>query len=95
MVAKTLANRAPIVIFGAGSIVGDAHLPAYRKAGFPVAGLYDPNAEKAGSWPKPGASAPLPVKRKRSRSKAPIFDLATPPATHAAILSKLPEALLY
>ena len=30
------ANPRPIVIFGAGSIVGDAHFPAYRKAGFPV-----------------------------------------------------------
>ena len=27
----------PIVTFGAGSIVGDAHFPAYRKAGLPVA----------------------------------------------------------
>ncbi|RVM02599.1 gfo/Idh/MocA family oxidoreductase, partial [Sinorhizobium meliloti] len=37
----------PIVIFGAGSIVGDAHLPAYRNAGFPVAGIFDPDAGKA------------------------------------------------
>ena len=37
----------PIVTFGAGSIVGDAHFPAYRKAGFPVAGLYDPDQAKA------------------------------------------------
>ncbi|MGN6103204.1 MAG: gfo/Idh/MocA family oxidoreductase, partial [Devosia sp.] len=29
----------PIVIVGAGGIVGDAHLPAYRLAGFRVAGL--------------------------------------------------------
>ena len=29
----------PIVTFGAGSIVGDAHFPAYRKGGFPVVGL--------------------------------------------------------
>ena len=44
----------PIVIFGAGSSVSDAHLPAYRKAGFPVAGLYDPDQDKAkrlaGEW---------------------------------------------
>jgi hypothetical protein len=32
------SNPRPIVTFGAGSIVGDAHFPAYRKAGFPVAG---------------------------------------------------------
>src|SRR6478735_3511387 len=41
------ATPKPIVIFGAGSIVGDAHLPAYKKGGFPVVGLFDPNHEKA------------------------------------------------
>ncbi|TIW75721.1 MAG: gfo/Idh/MocA family oxidoreductase, partial [Mesorhizobium sp.] len=37
----------PIVTFGAGSIVGDAHFPAYRKGGFPISGLYDPDQAKA------------------------------------------------
>src|SRR5947209_10930845 len=31
----------PIAIVGAGGIVNDAHLPAYRKAGFQVVGIYD------------------------------------------------------
>ena len=31
----------PIVIIGAGGIVNDAHMPAYRKANFDVLGLYD------------------------------------------------------
>jgi predicted dehydrogenase len=29
------------VIIGAGGIVRNAHLPAYRKAGFPVAAIVD------------------------------------------------------
>ena len=37
----------PIVIVGAGGIVRDAHLPAYRKAGFPIAALVDRIPEKA------------------------------------------------
>ncbi|HPU57778.1 MAG TPA: gfo/Idh/MocA family oxidoreductase, partial [Verrucomicrobiota bacterium] len=37
----------PIVIIGAGGIVRDAHLPAYRKANFPVAGIYDLNPAAA------------------------------------------------
>jgi len=37
----------PIVIFGAGSIVSDAHLPAYKLYNLPVEGLYDPDYEKA------------------------------------------------
>ena len=37
----------PIVIIGAGGIVSDAHLPAYKKAGFEVVGIFDPLKEKA------------------------------------------------
>lgn len=37
----------PIISIGAGSIVHDAHLPAYRKAGFPVAAIVDPDLERA------------------------------------------------
>ena len=37
----------PIVIFGAGSIVSDAHLPAYKFSNLPVKGIYDPDYEKA------------------------------------------------
>ena len=37
----------PIIIFGAGSIVSDAHLPAYEQYNLPVTGLYDPDYEKA------------------------------------------------
>ena len=37
----------PIVIIGAGGIVNDAHLPAYRLAGLPVAGVYDLDHDKA------------------------------------------------
>lgn len=36
-----------IGICGAGGIVNDAHLPAYRKAGFRVAGIYDRDRERA------------------------------------------------
>ena len=37
----------PIVIIGTGGIVKDAHLPAYKKAGFEVIGLYDVDEQKA------------------------------------------------
>ena len=37
----------PIVIIGAGGIVGDAHLPAYKKAGFNVIGITNRTKEKA------------------------------------------------
>jgi predicted dehydrogenase len=81
----------PIVTFGAGSIVGDAHLPAYRKVGFAVAGLYDPDREKAqklaGEW---GVQAFASVEEAVAVPDA-IFDLATPPKAHADILRMLPD----
>ncbi|RWQ08223.1 Gfo/Idh/MocA family oxidoreductase [Mesorhizobium sp.] len=81
----------PIVIFGAGSIVGDAHFPAYRKAGFPVAGLFDPDHAKAekltANW---GVTAYRSIEEATSIDGV-IFDLATPPAHHAGVLRALPD----
>lgn|ERR1700733_8568274 len=40
-------NVRPIIVIGTGGIVRAAHLPAYKKAGFPVIGLMDEIPEKA------------------------------------------------
>lgn len=81
----------PIVTVGAGSIVGDAHFPAYRKGGMPVAGLYDPNTQKArelaDTW---GVTAYASIEDAIAVDNA-IFDLATPPNAHAAVLAQLPQ----
>lgn len=81
----------PIVIFGAGSIVSDAHLPAYRSAGFPVAGLYDPDRAKAerlaGEW---GIAAYGSIAEAAGVEGA-VFDLATPPGNHIEVLKALPD----
>ena len=81
----------PIVIFGAGSIVGDAHLPAYKKGGFPVAGIYDPNAEKAAALAAQWNIRAFASEAEALAVEGAIFDLATPPAAHAPILAKLPR----
>lgn len=82
----------PVVVFGAGSIVNDAHMPAYRKAGFPVAGLFDPDAgraaETAGKWDIPKVYRSL---EEAAAAPGVVFDLATPPAAHLDILRALPE----
>lgn len=41
------AHRQPIAIVGAGAIVDVAHLPAYRKLGLDVAGIYDLDYDRA------------------------------------------------
>jgi len=37
----------PIIVIGAGAIVRTAHLPAYQRLGFPVAGVFDVRLETA------------------------------------------------
>ena len=79
--------RRPIVIFGAGSITRDAHLPAYAKGGYKIAGIYDPDREKAA-----GLGFPVFASiEDAARVEGAVFDLATPPAAHAGILQALPE----
>lgn len=40
-------KQLPIIIIGAGGIVGDAHLPAYKKAGFNVVGITNRTRSRA------------------------------------------------
>lgn len=81
----------PIIIIGAGGIVKDAHLPAYRKAGFAVAGLYDTDVARAralaAAWDVPQVFATL----EETAAQDAVFDVAAPPVAHQAILSALPE----
>ncbi|MCK4204243.1 Gfo/Idh/MocA family oxidoreductase [Brucella pituitosa] len=81
----------PIVIFGAGSIVGDAHLPAYQKGGFPVAGIFDPNFDKAKELADKWNVKTFASLEEAIAVEDAIFDLATPPSAHASILAQLPE----
>ncbi|MEC3909249.1 Gfo/Idh/MocA family oxidoreductase [Sphingobium sp. CR2-8] len=81
----------PIVIIGAGGIVKDAHLPAYRKAGFAVAGLFDTDAGRAKAlaeaWDIPRVFRSLD----EAAAQDAVFDVAAPPVAHRAILAALPE----
>jgi predicted dehydrogenase len=79
------------VIFGAGSIVDDAHFPAYRKAGFTVAGLFDPDQAKADRLATKWGVTAFSSVDEAAAVKNAIFDLATPPARHAGVLKALPD----
>jgi predicted dehydrogenase len=84
----------PIVVIGAGGIVHDAHLPAYRKAGFPVAGLVDVNRERAEALAKEfaipfcGTSIAEAVRR---APKDAVFDVAVPAGRLLDVLPLLPD----
>jgi predicted dehydrogenase len=88
------AQSFPILIIGTGGIVKDAHLPAYRMAGFPVWGLYNRSRERAEALAKEYGVANVFDNLDAALAAAPkdvIFDLALPASLFAATLRKLPR----
>jgi predicted dehydrogenase len=84
----------PIVLIGAGGIVRDAHLPAYRKAGFQVASIFDPDQERARALAQAFAIDRVPLSLEDAVEHAPreaVYDVATPPHTFLDILRSLPD----
>ena len=81
-------------MIGAGGIVHDAHLPAYRKAGFPVAALVDVDRAKAGALAEmfeiPFATTSI-TEAIRYASADAVFDVAVPAKVIAGILTQLPD----
>jgi predicted dehydrogenase len=84
----------PIVLVGAGGIAHDAHLPAYKKAGFPVIAVVDRDRQKAealaqkfgipfvaGTIAEAVAYAPKEV----------VFDCAVPAPAQTSVLPQLPD----
>lgn len=81
----------PIVVIGAGGIVNDAHLPAYRLAEFPVAGIFDLDRGRADALAAKWGLKAFPSLAEAAAVKDAVFDLAIPPAAHVDVLSALPE----
>ena len=81
-----------IVIIGAGGIVSDAHLPAYKKAGFKVLGIFDPLKEKAEKCAKDFDIDKIYSSEEEALSeKNVVFDIAVPPQVLLDIVKKIPE----
>ena len=86
------ARPRPIVIIGAGDIVRDAHLPAYRRAGFPVAGVFDLRPEAARARAKEFKLARVFASVAEAIAvPGAIFDLGVPPKSQEAALENLPD----
>ncbi len=79
----------PIVIIGAGGIVQDAHLPAYRQAGFPVLGVHDRDAARAAALAERWGIGMFATLAEAAAQDA-VFDVATPPGAHLDVLRALP-----
>ena len=81
----------PIIVIGAGSIVRDAHLPVYKRLGFPVAGIFDVNVnasrERAAAFAIPRVFESID---EAASMRDVVFDVAIPPENIADVLERLP-----
>lgn len=84
----------PIAIFGTGGIVKDAHLPAYKKARFPVWGLMNRTRSRAEALAAEFGVEHVFETIEDTVAAAPegiIYDLALPASHFAEALRKLPD----
>jgi predicted dehydrogenase len=84
----------PIVVIGAGGIVRDAHLPAYRKAGFRVAGIYDLDPNVARSLAHQFGIEHIFPSLDHAVSETPanaVFDVAIPASAIMDVLPCVPD----
>jgi len=91
--ARSAANL-KIAIVGAGNIVETAHLPAYRKAGFDVVGIFDVRIDRARQV---AHQFDIPKVYKDLEellidSDPQIIDIAVPPAFQSPIVTSVLEA---
>ncbi len=84
----------PIIVVGSGGIARDAHLPAYRKANFPVASAVDADLAKATALAKdfdiPHATNSLHEALARTPGER-VFDVAVPAPALLKVLPLLPD----
>lgn len=82
----------PIVVIGAGGIVRDAHLPAYRRLGFDVKGLFDLNVEKARVLSEQfGVPRVYRSMQEAVSEPGAVFDVAVPAVAVADVVAELPR----
>ncbi|GGF23528.1 Gfo/Idh/MocA family protein [Echinicola rosea] len=83
-----------IQLIGAGGIVKDAHLPAYKIAGYEVEGIFDLNKEKATALANAFGIPTVFSSLEELVTKAgqdTIFDVAVPGSAVLQVLEKLPK----
>lgn len=85
------AHPRPIVIIGAGGIVRTAHLPAYQRLGYHVAGLYDMDLARARETADAFSIATVFRSLDDAlRTPDAVFDLAVPGDRVESVLEYLP-----
>jgi len=81
----------PIVLIGAGDIVQSAHLPAYRAAGLPVAGLFDVRSEvSVAVASQHGVGRVFASLEAAAAAPGVVFDVAVPADAVLGVVEALP-----
>ncbi|NUR55448.1 MAG: Gfo/Idh/MocA family oxidoreductase [Acidobacteria bacterium] len=87
----TPTRPTPIVLIGAGAIARTAHLPAYQRLRFPVAGVFDINSDVARATADSFRIGQVfETVDQACTAGAVVFDLAVPGDQILAILERLP-----
>ena len=82
----------PIVVIGGGAIARTAHLPVYQRLGYPVAGVFDIDTERARATARDFGIGTVYASIAEAVLETPaVFDLAVPGDQIAAILEQLPR----
>jgi predicted dehydrogenase len=82
----------PIVVVGAGAIVRTAHLPAYTRLRFPIAGLFDLCRATADQTSRQfGGLRVFATLAEAAATAGAIFDVAVPGKEIAGVLAQLPR----
>lgn len=85
------AHPRPIVIIGAGAIVRTAHLPAYKRLAYPVAGLFDVHSDAAHGTAKLfDIDTVFATLDDACAVRGAVFDVAVPGDQILGILCRLP-----
>jgi len=87
-------TKQPIIIIGAGGIVADAHLPAYKIAGFEVHGIVNRTKERAQKLADAFGIPNVYNSVAEAVANAPentVYDLTTMPAQYIDALNQLPD----
>ena len=84
----------PVIIIGAGGIVNDAHLPAYKKAGFDVIGITNRTKQKAETLAAKFAIPNVYSSVSEAVTNAPVdtvYDITIMPNQFVETLEQLPD----
>ncbi len=89
------AIKHPIVVIGAGGIVKDAHLPAYKKAGFEVKAIFDLDYKKAMQVARDFGIKVVSKKLDEligiATLQGCVYDMALPASTILSVLPQIPD----